>query len=239
MATISEVLKALNTTTMYEEEILNFLRSSEQYGNKVNTSLLKGTTIDGDADDIAAFLREKMHIDEIQHEAVESPEEKAARLKREGKIYELQGVRGRSIVVYDDRCIIKVDLTIGSVVSGNATDGEKTIFYKDCVGVQFKESRYAIGYLQVETSSGYGNNDKSNFFNENTFTFEATETAETTNQLMREVADYIISRVARFKTLYAGQISTADEIMKYKQLLDMSIITAEEFEAKKKQLLDL
>lgn len=33
--------------------------------------------------------------------------------------------------------------------------------------------------------------------------------------------------------------SAADEILKYKQLLDMGVITAEEFEAKKKQLLGL
>ena len=34
-------------------------------------------------------------------------------------------------------------------------------------------------------------------------------------------------------------ISNADEILKYKKLLDMGIITQDEFEAKKKQLLGL
>lgn len=36
-----------------------------------------------------------------------------------------------------------------------------------------------------------------------------------------------------------GQVSAADEIMKYKALLDQGIITQEEFEAKKRQLLGL
>jgi hypothetical protein len=34
-------------------------------------------------------------------------------------------------------------------------------------------------------------------------------------------------------------ISTADEILKFKQLFDIGAITQEEFEAKKKQLLEL
>ena len=35
------------------------------------------------------------------------------------------------------------------------------------------------------------------------------------------------------------QTSGADEILKYKNLLDAGIITSEEFEAKKKQILNL
>ena len=37
----------------------------------------------------------------------------------------------------------------------------------------------------------------------------------------------------------ASSVSSADEIMKYKQLLDNGIISEEEFEAKKRQILDL
>nr|WP_279592596.1 SHOCT domain-containing protein [Clostridium perfringens] len=34
-------------------------------------------------------------------------------------------------------------------------------------------------------------------------------------------------------------MSTADEILKFKQLLDMGVLTQEEFECKKKELLGL
>jgi hypothetical protein len=40
-------------------------------------------------------------------------------------------------------------------------------------------------------------------------------------------------------TVFASATSTADEIKKYKELLDLGIITQEEFDAKKKQLLGL
>lgn len=41
------------------------------------------------------------------------------------------------------------------------------------------------------------------------------------------------------KTVSNEEIGTADEIKKYKELLDMGAITQEEFDIKKKQLLNL
>lgn len=79
-------------------------------------------------------------------------------------ITSINGVRGRRIDIYDNKCVIKTDVTIGSVISHNATDGEKTIFYIDVTGVQFKESGLAIGFLQFETPSSQMNNLSNNFF---------------------------------------------------------------------------
>jgi len=44
---------------------------------------------------------------------------------------------------------------------------------------------------------------------------------------------------AAAKTAPAPAVSAADELKKFKELLDMGIITQEEFDAKKKQLLGL
>lgn len=109
------------------------------------------------------------------------------------------GARGRSIDIFDNKAVIKTDITIGSVITGNATDGEKTIFYIDCVGIQFKRSgtAFAIGYLQLETSSMQMNNQNSNFFSENTFTYE--ESPNSSNALMQEVYQYIVRRVEGYK----------------------------------------
>lgn len=62
--------------------------------------------------------------------------------------------------------------------------------------------------------------------------------------------DYFVSTVNREKELYKeakmnpttqviNNVSTADELMKYKQLMDMGVLTPEEFEVKKKELLGL
>lgn len=113
-------------------------------------------------------------------------------------ICKLTGVRGRYLEVYDNKCIVRTEVTAGSLLTSNATDGEKTIFYIDCTGIQFKESGFAIGYLQVETPSMQMNNQASNFFSENTFTYEDGKN-DVTNQLMRQVYRFISDRVEGYK----------------------------------------
>lgn len=161
-----------------------------------------------------------------------------------GLIYNLKGCRGRSLRVYENKCVFKVDVTFGSILTSNATDGEKTIYYSDVIGVQFKPSGLAIGYLQLETASSSGNNKASNFFNENSFTYEPQNI---TNEEMEKVVAYIRERIEECKNAKnnpivaapAAAVSVADEIKKFKELLDMGAITQEEFDAKKKQLLGL
>ncbi len=79
-----------------------------------------------------------------------------------GAIYSVKGVRGRQMDVYEDKCVITTFVTLGSLLTHNATDGRKTIYYSDVVGVQFKEPGVTIGYLQLETSASVMNNSNSN-----------------------------------------------------------------------------
>lgn len=166
---------------------------------------------------------------------------KATKEVSQKAIYSLEGVRGRYMEVYDNRVVISTKATLGSLITGNISDGEKTIYYVDCIGVQFKKSDFQIGYIQLETASALMNNKSSNFFNENSFTFD---TSVQTNEKMEEVANYIKKRVDEIKSsknapAVVSQVSAADEIKKFKELLDMGVITQEEFDAKKKQLLGL
>ena len=163
----------------------------------------------------------------------------------DGVIYSFHGARGRHLTVYRDKCVIKTKVTAGSFLTGNVTDGEKTIYYADCIGVQFRPAGALIGYLQLETASSTMNNKNDNFFNENSFTFDKTQVP---NSKMEEVASYIKSRVEEYKTarfapatttIIQNNFSSADEIKKFKELLDMGAITQEEFDAKKKELLGL
>ena len=162
--------------------------------------------------------------------------------KANGAVYFFEGVRGRILTVYEDKVIITTRLTAGSFIAGNATDGEKTIYFVDCVGIQFKKSDMTLGYIQFETASGVMNNKANNMFNENSFTWDLTVVS---NETMEEVANYVkrkIDECKRSKSMGyapAPAASTADELKKFKDLLDAGIITQEEFDAKKKQLLGL
>ncbi len=157
-------------------------------------------------------------------------------------IYDIKGVRGRYIKIYEDRVIINTKATFSSFITGNVSDGEKTIYFSDVVGVQFKKSGSLIGYLQLETAGNLGNNKKNNFFNENTFTFDTTVIS---NEEMEKIAEYVKGRVSEYKknknapTVVTQTSSSADELLKFKQLLDAGVISLEEFDAKKKQLLGL
>ena len=159
-----------------------------------------------------------------------------------GSVYSIDGVRGKHIDIYENKCIIKSKVTFGSLLASNATDGEKTIYYKDCVGIQFKPSKFTIGYLQFETASGMMNNGGSNFFGENSFTFDTTVIS---NEKMEEIANYVRKKIDEIKTAgdrpstIVNAISPAEELKKMKELLDLGIISQEEFDAKKKQLLGL
>lgn len=186
-------------------------------------------------------------------------EEKEARLStfrrdtpdENGLYYHMEGARGRELDVYYDKCVITTNVTLGSIIAQNATDGEKTIYYMDCVGVQFKKSAATIGYLQLETASVAMNNKSSNFFHENSFTFESALSADanglTMNEKMEVVADFIKKRIEEIKlgkntASAAPALSTAsivEELKSLKELVDLGILTQEEFDAKKKQLLGL
>ena len=155
-------------------------------------------------------------------------------------IYDLVGCRGRTMQVFENKCIISTKAGVGSFITGNVSDGAKTIYYSDVIGVQCKKAGFQIGYLQLETASSTMNNKGDNFFNENSFTFE-----EALNYQIDEVADYIRKKIEEAKqqktapVMVAGALSPADELKKFKELLDAGIITQEEFDAKKKQLLGL
>ena len=157
-----------------------------------------------------------------------------------GAVYSIDGVRGRHIDIFENKCVIKTRPTLGSFLASNMTDGEKTIYYKDCVGVQFKKAGFSIGYLQFETSSGMMNNKNSNFFGENSFTFDTTKIS---NEKMEEVANFVKKKIDEIKTqgdkptTVVHTSSPAEELRKFKELLDLGIITQEEFDTKKKQLL--
>lgn len=80
------------------------------------------------------------------------------------------------------------------------------------------------------------NNRNNNFFNENSFTFDTTKVS---NEEMMEIADYVKQRINEIKNNSGTAFSAADELTKFKGLLDAGVISQEEFDAKKKQLLNL
>lgn len=117
-----------------------------------------------------------------------------------GAVFHIEGARGRSLDVFPHKVVITVRITAGSVLSGNATDGEKTIYLGDCIGLQYKRSGMTMGYVQFETAAPTMNNTASNLFNENTFTFDSGVREED----MDLVVEYIKGQLETIKLKMYG-----------------------------------
>lgn len=226
---IGDIISAAHVPGLSKVKAINIIQRSETFSDCLVDN---GKAVIGNPEEIVDYLRVEA-INEVE-EPSRAANDRKAYLENMYSEYEyyIEGVRGRTMWVFSDRVVINVDVTAGSILTGNITDGVKTIFFKDCIGVQFKEPGVIIGYLQVETASGLMNNNSSNFFNENTFTFEDHGQIE----FVREVYEYICERVALYKK---PPYSIPDEIRKYQELLKDKIITKEEFELKKDELLSL
>lgn len=150
------------------------------------------------------------------------------------------------------KSLIKTGMTIASSValnsvmdkhlSGNnkevlVTPGVKTIDYAECEDIQFmkhdSERDGCIGMLKfiLRSSTEYY------FF----FSHENSAVKQiyvTINELINDAKTK--NKVnERTRENLVNSSTVADEILKFKNLLDLGAITQEEFEAKKKQLLDL
>ena len=163
-----------------------------------------------------------------------------AKAQKNNALYFFVGDEGRILTVYENRVDI---ITRPSLLANYTGNGEKTIYYADCIGVQYKSSpsKMLRGFLQLETAGMQKN--ENNYYSENSFVWNIGKKSEVTNEQMEKVRDFIQEKIRLSKNpqiiTSTPAPSTADELKKFKELLDMGIITQEEFDAKKKQLLGL
>lgn len=157
-------------------------------------------------------------------------------------VYKIDGNMGKTLEVYENRCVISIT-SPKAILFGAGLNGEKEFYYSDVTSIQFKNLGMTTGFLQFEYA---GSHSVNNFVNENSFTFSATIGTAKYKRLKEEmppVYEYVQKRIREVKEEKNKQatieISSVDEIRKYKELLDDGIISNEEFEAKKKQLLGL
>lgn len=156
--------------------------------------------------------------------------------------YKLIAHTGTKLEVYEDYLIIyfmQTGAMLANAMRGGALGGKK-IEFSDLTSIQFREPAGAtVGFIQfaypgsVENKGGLvaAIND------ENSIPFQPHDLA-----LAQEIVSFIEARRKELKNKVVPLIqqqSAADEIAKFKQLCDSGVITQEEFEAKKRQLLGL
>lgn len=152
-----------------------------------------------------------------------------------GRKFNFSGVNGQ-IRVYEDRIVISRSGFLGYASQGLA--GQKTIPMDSIMSVQFRAATSLVnGFIQFGILGG--RESRGGVVNavddENSVMFR-----ESSNNEARKVKDYIESIILNRNKNSGGavQFSPADELRKFKELLDMGAITQEEFDTVKKKILD-
>jgi len=138
------------------------------------------------------------------------------------------------IELFKDKLIIKRAGFFAVLTQG--LKGEKTIYLSQITGIQLKlGSTLLNGYIQFTLPGGIENKGGmiAATSDENTVQFYKQSNDSATN--LKEKIEELIYKSR--STSQIVQISNADEIKKFKQLLDDGIITKDEFDKKKKELL--
>ncbi len=148
-------------------------------------------------------------------------------------LMELRGVNGQ-LQLYEDKVIITRKGALSKFTQG-FFKGDKTIYLSQISGIQVKPgTSFTNGYIQFTLSGG--NESTKGLLkathDENTVMFQKKD-----NQLVEKITSEIEKLKKTVQAPVQVQRSSADEIRKYKQLLDDGIITEEEFNKKKSALL--
>ena len=162
-------------------------------------------------------------------------------LERNKPLYILDGGLKDIIYVYEDYIVISHRGVLNALAMG--IKGDKTLYFSDITSVQFKKPGLSAGYIQFSIPGG--NESKGGVFS--AMSDENTVAISQNAQIyqIEEIVEYINKKIREVKsnsgasTTVVNQISSADELKKFKELLDSGVITQEEFDAKKKQLLGL
>lgn len=113
---------------------------------------------------------------------------------------------------------------------------QKILYYDDITSVKFKYPDFkTYGYIQFNVS--WHIPQKEPLYDEYTFAI-----SKKNEDSAKELYDKIIEKKRKYakgKISIVIQVSSANEIKKFKNLFDEGVITEKEFEEKKKQLLNL
>lgn len=112
---ITELVKAAGYKSTDYQRVLGLLRMSEKYKNTIRNTTFKGDVVEGEMNELISELKkmEILSVEKAKEEELEKKKKIAAQSGGKEFVYDLSGVRGRSIRVFDDRAIIKVDPTAG------------------------------------------------------------------------------------------------------------------------------
>ena len=157
----------------------------------------------------------------------------------DGAVFQLKGYNGQ-LYVYEDRLIIERKGFFGMVTNGLA--GSKTIPMSSIQNIQLKKAgAFFNGFIQFGILGGIEKqNGITGAINDENSVVFLEECNKKAVEIKNYIEEIILSRNNNQSNKSQSEnFSAADEILKLKKLLDMGVLTQNEFDAKKKQLLGI
>ncbi len=139
--------------------------------------------------------------------------------------------------VYEDHCVLTAKKNaVSLLITNKFFAGDKKFYYSDLTSVQFRDpGMITDGYMEFEYPGSRSGNSSGAYSSENAIAFSKKDSDK-----MKEIFNYIDGKIREYKNkgnVTVQQLSPADELKKFKELLDAGILTQEEFDAKKKELI--
>jgi hypothetical protein len=151
------------------------------------------------------------------------------------KTTEYKGMDGY-LILSENELVIKRGLR-GFLLGGGTIRGDKTVPYHNIVAVQFKKSGILAGYIQLSLKGG--NEAKAGILeagkDENTITFAGTKS----NDLFEEAKKIIEKKMNMTDALKSNTNNSYTDLEKLADLRDKGVITNEDYNLKKKQILGI
>lgn len=159
---------------------------------------------------------------------------------------ELISVKGTNgtITAYEDRIIISRKGFMAIMAQG--FKGDRTFYYKDISGIEYKKPGMINGYFKVvvpgtlSANAGVGmfGTSQQSLADDNTVVLRMFRNVPAESQKLYDIVMKKIAEIRDSENTSASTYSQADEISKFKSLLDNGAITQEEYDNKKRQLLN-
>lgn len=166
-------------------------------------------------------------------------------------IYEIDGQKGQILQLYEDRCVVITKGGLKSLFSKKNVSGEKVYYFKHVTDIHMN-NKTSSGKIEFEYADP---EQKPVYESDNSFEFGAGFTTPMYGVVTDQMDHVFKDIVEHWKSVVGTEPvatkpvvtepaaespqpqSVADELLKFKQLLDMGAISQEEFEEQKKKLL--
>ncbi|PHE64101.1 hypothetical protein COF68_04425 [Bacillus toyonensis] len=154
------------------------------------------------------------------------------------KVFEFKGASKTKVTVEGN--FIRLERKGFTNMMNLGLSGEKTIDLNNVTGVQMKKAGFTSGYLQF-IFLGSQESKRGVFAatqDENTVMFTKKE-QPMAEEIKKYVEDFLANKSKPQVASTVESVSAVDEVVRWNELMKQGVITEEEFQAKKKQLLGL